>query len=248
MGLTYEPVMTRCLARLLRELHEPHFMDVGSFVGYYACYAGALLGSDTNRVSAVESNPLYCEATRRSCELNGLSNVRVYEAALLDSPAPFSIDSRSVVPIDTPAPEARTATTLDRLCESEGIAVPNVIKMDIHGSEGKALRGMTAALQKMDYLLLELHGEYRLRKLSDMRRSDVLQLLWDANLSVYQFAGHRDHPDSFREGEFAYQQVTPANAGCLFFDRPHDVFLLVTPRNDMEAVFGESVKGGNFCY
>jgi hypothetical protein len=109
---------------------------------------------------------------------------------------------------------------------------------------------MPAVLKAMDYLLLELHAENRLEELSGgMRRSDVLQLLWDADLSVHYFAGHRAHHDHLNSGGFTYVPVTPANAEYLFYDRPRHVCLLVMPSHkDVEAVLGPSVKDPYFAY
>src|SRR2546423_3734567 len=37
----FELVMLECLSRLLRQAEQPTFMDVGAFMGHYACYAAA---------------------------------------------------------------------------------------------------------------------------------------------------------------------------------------------------------------
>ena len=45
-------------------------MDVGAFLGYYACYASALFG-DREQVYAVESNPLFANTIRESFASTG---------------------------------------------------------------------------------------------------------------------------------------------------------------------------------
>src|SRR5262249_48055409 len=38
-GEVYDPTMLACLTRLLQGTARPRFMDIGAFLGYYACYA-----------------------------------------------------------------------------------------------------------------------------------------------------------------------------------------------------------------
>jgi hypothetical protein len=52
-------------------------------MGYFTCYAAALL-RDQRPVSAVESNPVFCNAIRQAATLNGFTRVRVLQAALSD--------------------------------------------------------------------------------------------------------------------------------------------------------------------
>jgi FkbM family methyltransferase len=252
----YEPVMTRCLTRIVKQLEAPRFMDIGGFAGYYTCYIAKLLGPDAQPVVTIESNPAYVRGMRRSCELNGLRNVRIYEGILSNVPEPVTVgaDGFSVVFGQEEAEAAATATTLDDLCERHSIPAPTVVKMDIHGSEGKALFGMTTLLESVDFLLLELHNQERLEEFSPgISRSDIINLLWERGLSVYFIAGHRAQgPQKFHpaitSGRFAYRKVTPQNADCLFFDRLWDSFLLVTPREDIVPVLGESLDDPFLVY
>jgi FkbM family methyltransferase len=248
-GQPYEPVMTRCLTRLIQQMPEPRFMDIGAFAGYYTCYVASLLGAKAKQISAIESNPVYCESIRQSCELNGLHDVRVYEAVLSNAVEPMAIETTSALVAAADAPGAAMSITLDELCERESIVAPNVIKMDIHGNEGKALMGMKSVLRGVEYLFVELHGGNRLEQYSrGVRCSDIMKLFWDTNLSVYQVAGHRAPARYFTSGRFAYRRITPSSADCLLFDRPLTVLLLVTSRDDLAAVLGESVHDPYFCY
>lgn len=247
-GEVYEPVMTRCLTRLLKSMDEPRFMDIGAFAGYFACYVATLL-HDSHPVCAVESDPAYCEGIRRSAELNGLRNLRVYEAILsnLEEPVDLGADGWSVVFGVAEGEAGRRSVTLDGLCERESIPAPNIMKMDIHGSEGKALLGMRSILGRMDYLLLELHNHLRLEEFSPgVNRQDIMEHLWGLGLSIHFIAGHKaagrmKERESIRSGRFAYRRVTRENADCLFFDRQNDAILLVSPRDDVEATLGASL-------
>jgi FkbM family methyltransferase len=253
-GNLYEPVMTRCLTKLITQMEQPRFMDLGSSAGYYACYVATLLGNYSRPVVAIESNPTYCEGIRRSGELNGLRNLKVYDSILSDVAAPAEVDRFTVMVGNAAGESAKTAIALDELCRREAIHLPNIVKIDIHGGEGRALFGMTSVLRKVDYLLLELHGQDRLDEFSGgTRRSAIMKLLWESGLSVYYIAGHTVNPkqanrEIIRSGRFAYRLVTPENVDCLMFDRLWHVFLLATPRNDLQEMLGESSDDSFLCY
>lgn len=253
-GALYEPVMTRCLAKLITQMEKPTFMDIGAYAGYYTCYVATLLGDHSRPITAIESNPRYCEGIRRSCELNQLRNVTLYEAVLSDRFEAAHVEHASVILGGTPDEHMTTAIPLDALCERESIAAPNIVKIDTHGSEGKALFGMTSILRNVDYLLLELHGQDRLDDFSaGMRRSAILEHLWTLGLSVYYMAGHtlnakQWNRECIRSGRFAYRKVTADNADCLLFDRLWHMFLLVTPREDLQPILGESLTDPLLCY
>src|SRR6266568_2845914 len=40
----YELVLIECLTRLVRQTVAPRFVDIGAFMGHYACYVAALTG------------------------------------------------------------------------------------------------------------------------------------------------------------------------------------------------------------
>jgi FkbM family methyltransferase len=252
-GQIYEPVMTRCLARLLQDMNEPRFMDVGGFVGYYTCYVAKLLAHLAPPIYTIESNPAFCRQIRQSCEMNGIRNANVFEALLSNRAEAATVDGSGIVFGDGAGKSATLTTTLDHLCERHGLT-PNILKMDIHGSEGKALGGMTALARQLEYLLVEIHPHDRLEVYSPgVTRADIMELLWDADFSVYFVAGHRLHGDRKNRdcvsgGRFAYRRVTTSNVEDLFFDRSTDVFLLCTRTDDIEAVIGPSLNDPFLCF
>jgi FkbM family methyltransferase len=252
-GHLYEPVMTRCLARLMSHVEAPQFLDIGGYAGYYTCYAATLLG-DRGTVASIESNPSYCEGIRQSVELNGLRNVQLYEAALSDAAETVGIHDREVLFGNHATARLTTSIKLDEMVRRGSMPIPNVLKMDIHGGEGKAVRGMVSVLETMDYFLMELHGHHRLQQYSPgVSRSAILKFLWDLELSVYFIAGHRaegelEDYDCIRSGRFAYRRVTPESVDCLFFDRLGETLLLVTRRDDVSDVLGDSLDDPLLSY
>ncbi|KZC95645.1 FkbM family methyltransferase [Clavibacter tessellarius] len=79
------------------------------------------------------------------------------------------------------------ATTFDAWAEEHGFW-PSVIKMDVHGGEGPALRGMPEVLRRADHLLLELHTpDY----LVDCTLEEVLDGVVSSGMAVYELRGFR---------------------------------------------------------
>ena len=240
----YELVMLECLTRVLRNTERPAFMDVGAFTGQYACYAAALLG-DREDTYAVESNPEYCAHIQRSVQLNGFSNLKLLNAVLSDSVEDAAIEGQAVRFLDISGTVTQTVT-LDELCRREQIN-PKVIKIDVHGSEGKVLAGMREVMRRsVEYILLELHPPERLREYSgqtDWR--ETLSLLWGLDLHVFYVAGHRYRGTevlrrTLQDG-FAYRRLDSQSADLLLFDRPLDVLLLCSRNPDLRDVLGPSV-------
>jgi len=215
-GEIYEEVMVSCLSRILDIDKNACFIDVGSFMGYYACYVSAYL-SDQSTVYAIESNKDYCEYIDYSIKTNRFQNTIVLNEALSDQRAVVSVWDKSVFieepedkyaglelsenrkqymeiraqAIDT-EPYKVDSITLDELCERDGIK-PTVLKIDVHGAEGKVLGGATRCLQEsVHWVLLELHQEGILGQYSPgYTRRRVLDLLEQCQFDCYLVGGFR---------------------------------------------------------
>jgi FkbM family methyltransferase len=240
----FELVMLECLTRLLRQTEQPAFMDVGAFMGHYACYAAALLG-DEEETYAVESNPEYCAAIMRSIELNGFSRLKPFNAVLSDRIEDAEVEEQTVRLFDVAGGSEQTVT-LDELCRRERIQ-PKILKIDVHGSEGKVLMGMQELLQRsVEYILLELHPIEVVREYSgQIGAKDILSLLRRLGFHVFHVAGHRyrgsaELAQALREG-FAYRRLDEDSADLLLLDRPLDVLLLCSRAADVTPILGPSV-------
>lgn len=247
----YEPVMVHCLTRLLKSMDQPRFMDLGAFMGYYACYVARLL-DDAHPVYAVESNPAYCDGIERSSAMNGFKHLKTYNAVLSDR-REHAVISGVTVRYDLPLDEGAMTLTLDDLCRENSIK-PNIIKMDVHGAEGKIFFGMKELLRdSVQHLLLELHPYYYLEKFSPgYTRTDILALLDELGFSVFYVAGHRIAPseksrECIRSGRFAYKRIVPDTAGELLFDRQGEVFLLVSRQTNIETIIDNSLSDPFLC-
>jgi FkbM family methyltransferase len=246
-GKIYEPMMLACLTRLLQRTATPQFMDIGAFMGYYACYASALLGG-RQEVYAIESNPLYAEAIREAARVNGFSRLRVFQAALSNQVEPVSIQ-HVIVRHDVTSCEA--TVTLDDLCNREHLS-PTIVKMDVHGAEGKIVLGMQDTLTRVECLLLEIHRLAWIREFSPgITRTAMLDVLEDAGLTLYYVAGHpaREERPRFQEllagREYSYRRLDRQARDLLLFDRREDEFVLALRHDDIESLLGPSISPVN---
>jgi FkbM family methyltransferase len=264
----YEAVMSAVLARLLATMDRPVFADLGAFLGYYTVYAARLLAG-RGQVFAVESNPRYAEIVRAALALNDIEGVSVLQAALSDrdetlwsqgttlhdgstredaiflaTPEHAVIETKTIPGCEGEA-VAVQAMTLDSLCKAHGLA-PTIAKMDVHGTEGKIIRGMRQVLRgPLQCLLLELHQNVYLRKYApDITRMAILDELEDAGFRNYYVAGHRyTYSDGLKlfleSGRFSYQPLTRETREMLLFDRSTQVFVL-SVKFPLESVLGPS--------
>ncbi len=77
--------------------------------------------------------------------------------------------------------------TFDQLCEKENIK-PDIVKIDVHGAEGKVLSGMSKTLKNnVKHLFCELHDD-----MFGYAGGDIIEILETAGLNVYEFTKHRE--------------------------------------------------------
>jgi FkbM family methyltransferase len=241
----YEPIMLACLTRVLQRTATPQLMDIGAFLGYYACYASALLDS-RHEVHAIESNPLFANAIRESARVNGFSQLRVFQAALSDRVEPVTIQGLTV---SQDANSRSTTITLDELCHCEHLR-PRIIKMDVHGAEGKIVLGMRNTLAKVEYVLLEMHNLHYMQEYSpSVTRTEMLDALEDAGLTLYYVAGHHGAYSDFQAllagKSYSYRRLDRQARDLLLFDRRQDEFVLALRHDDVESLLGQNVASAN---
>jgi len=246
-GMVYEPMMLACLTRLLQRTATPQFMDIGAFLGYYACYVSALLGG-RQEVHAIESNPLYAKAIRESARVNGFSQLRVFQAALSDQVEPVSIQGLTV---RHEANSRDVTITLDDLCHREHLR-PTIIKMDVHGAEGKIVLGMRDTLAEVECILLEMHNLPWMQEYSPgVTRTAMLDALEDAGLTLYYVAGLHaynlatDFPELLAGRGYSYRKLDRQARDLLLFDRREDEFVLALRHDDIESLLGPNVSPAN---
>ncbi|WP_160000326.1 FkbM family methyltransferase [Roseomonas sp. 18066] len=131
-------------------------LDVGANHGFYAIHAATLVGA-TGRVEAFEPNPRLAGLATASLRTNGFRWARLHQVAVGDAMGqaeltfnPAMSGGGSIRKPGGPAKEEVAAVevvALDQLFPEESFTV-DVIKMDVEGYEGRALRGMEAILRR----------------------------------------------------------------------------------------------------
>ncbi len=159
----YEPEMTRLFQAVVRP--GTTIVDAGANVGYYTLLASSLCRPG-GKVYAFEPDALNCSYLTDNVRANACSNVKVVRSALSNSTG-----TGRFVPDDYGAEGFLTGeaghqlamdvpvTTLDGFLETEGWPPVDVVKLDIEGSEERALQGMKGLMTRNPHirLLMELN-------------------------------------------------------------------------------------------
>ena len=169
LGGVWEPTYTEAFTRLLRP--GATVVDVGANLGWYTLVSARAVGR-RGRVFAVAPNPRMAQLLRDSVRANNFQgSVTVFQAALSDAPGVVDLLFRQespgggqIRPAELAAaapgalPSVRVASQpLDTLLAGHAGPV-DVMKMDVEGWEGVALRGAAALLDRSPGL--RLMGEW----------------------------------------------------------------------------------------
>lgn len=155
---TYEPEQTALFVRHVGP--GGTFLDVGAHVGFYTLLGARRVGSE-GRVWAFEPDVTNARHLRRHVAINGLSNVRVEEAAVAeaDGTARFGGGSGSGTGRLTGSGDREVRTVgLDSLCDRHGLT-PTALKIDVEGAEGAVIRGASETIRRArPVIFLSTHG------------------------------------------------------------------------------------------
>ncbi len=166
---TYEPKV----ARALRDLARPSMTayDLGANIGYMTLLLAKAVG-EHGRVVAVEPLPANVDRLRSAVRLNGMEErVAVVPKAVgtssrrerflihrspgmgrLEGAAGRAGGFEDSIEVDVVA--------MDDLVHTQGYPQPDLVKVDLEGGEGDALRGMKQILRDLrPILVIEIHGE-----------------------------------------------------------------------------------------
>ncbi len=124
--------------------------DIGAHVGYYTLLASVLVGSK-GLVYAFEPVPANIDMLRRHVVINAVENVTIFEYALFsrDGKLKFKTSvSSSMGHIDENGGDIEiVAITLDNLIKRGNMRPPDVMKIDVEGSEYEVLIGATGTIE-----------------------------------------------------------------------------------------------------
>jgi FkbM family methyltransferase len=203
----------------LRDLIRPGdtCFDVGAFDGALAQVMARAAGP-RGLVCAFEANPGMLAKLTNNCAANALTNVYLVHAAvwhttgawvrmLVPPDAPAAATVTGTVPVDTPE-RAIPTLALDDYADRHGL-VPDVVKMDIEGSEAHALAGFRAALARhRPHLVLEQRT----------RETRALELVRELGYEVFDNGSYED----IRTASDFPTGSSVRNVTCIHRDRLHE--------------------------
>jgi len=146
----FEPLETELVMRIVRP--GDVVLDLGANIGYYTLLFARLVG-ESGKVIAFEPDPNNFRLLQKNIYANGYRNVILFNKAVADTQGTMRLflcednkgdhrlydsgDNRTVISVETTTVDAAIAPLTDRV---------DLIKMDIQGSEPRALRGMRHTL------------------------------------------------------------------------------------------------------
>lgn len=197
---TYEPQTTALISDALRS--GDTFLDVGANVGHYTFLAAQRVGP-TGQVVAIEASRSTAERLAADVERNGLRDVvtvhnvaagdDISTSGLYAAADPAQIGMRHLDPGDShSAIEEVAVLPLDHLLPD---LRPNVVKMDIEGSELRALSGMSKMLSTDPPRLVVAEAQaHLLRRFGDSVEA-MIRFMADHKYRA-EWVGERWHSDS----------------------------------------------------
>ena len=162
---TYYPNQLVALKTLLSK--GGVFIDIGANMGYFSVFAAKIVG-DKGRVIAIEPSSREFNRLEHNLKLNRLKNASAHRLAITDKigKAKISIatDERSslntigyefsVKGVEKIKTEEVESTTLDNFLKAARITKIDLIKLDVEGSEIRALKGAVKSIKKFHPIII----------------------------------------------------------------------------------------------
>ncbi len=133
--------------------------DVGGHKGFMALAASRMVGP-TGHVVTVEPSETNLRFLRMHLAWNRVDNATIVPVALGDAPGEAAFGGRgsSIAFRLGEGPETVPVRTLEGLVDEGALRAPDVLKLDVEGSEAAVLRGMGRLLGGDQALLISTHG------------------------------------------------------------------------------------------
>lgn len=161
--------------------------DIGAHAGFYTLIFSRLVGP--GQVVAFEPFGPNVRYLLEHVRLNGLSNVRIVQAALADKAGleGFSSDrhaSENSLTGGTTAPLLVPTLTLDEAVGTHGFPPPDLLKMDVEGAESRILEGARRTIDRhRPAIFIALHGA--------AQGLACRKLLRELGYAAYELSGER---------------------------------------------------------
>lgn len=174
----YEPDVTSVFRTLLQP--SMGVIDVGANIGYFTMLSASLVGTE-GYVLAVEPNPRNARFIEASRRLNGFEQVQVAQVAAGPETGMLALNTSYSTGTTSDMPDGASllgATTV--LCTRPDALVPagrriHLIKVDVDGSDHKALLGCTEVIARHKPLIISEFSPGLLPGLSGISGEEYLQ-------------------------------------------------------------------------
>ncbi|WP_428326234.1 FkbM family methyltransferase [Nitrosopumilus sp.] len=166
-------------------------LDVGANIGYYTLLFAKLVGPQ-GHVFAFEPEPKNFELLTKNVNVNGYKNVTLIQKAVSNNNEikNFYLTNTNTIShrLSKPHNECKSikieTISLDDFIDKHDIV--NFIKIDIHGSEGNAIKGMLSILKKNETIKLLQEWWPDAIKEYDMDPEEHLRILNELGFSLYE--------------------------------------------------------------
>ncbi|WP_345943680.1 FkbM family methyltransferase [Streptomyces sp. SID3212] len=152
----WEPHLSHWLRARLRP--GDVFVDVGANIGYFSVLGSRLVGA-SGKVVSVEASPEFHRRLLIQAHLNECENIRAVNCGVSDKSETLrftlassrNMGANSIVPYDGPIESTFgiDAHPLAEILTSEEVARIRVMKIDVEGAEGAAVRGLLPILDHL---------------------------------------------------------------------------------------------------
>jgi len=240
--IVYELPLVSILLNILRDSQFTNFLDLGSFMGYYPCLVSKLIDKNKLRIISIESNLNYFKYIKKNILDNRLINVEAFHEILSDGVEDYYADKEKVYKDNhNNRLIKKKSITLDVLCDKNEINA-EVVKIDVHGFEGKVFNGFKKTLkEKVKIILLELHSEQYLKQFSSSSKIKIFSLLSSLDFNCYIVPFNHSlklyHTgENFKLSEYknVYCKITQENFKELFFDKMNEDNLIIAIKKDID--------------
>ncbi len=185
-GKVYEPSVSKFLIELLSKEQNISFADIGAHYGYFTNLVGST--SKTVDIHCFEPNPAFIDILKANMQRNGVT-ANIHEVALSDSKGSIPFCNRTMKATDNESGAFSVASeTFDSYIANLSIA-PSIVKIDVHGAEGKVLKGMKNSLNRIvKHLFVEIHAKHIL---VDYSYAEFFDFIKQSGMTIYELVDFR---------------------------------------------------------
>ena len=185
-GKVYEPSISKFLIELLADEQELTFGDIGAHYGYFTSLVGGI--NKKVNIHCFEPNPGFVDILKTNIARNSVS-ATIHAIALSESKGSVPFFNRTMKTAENaPGAFSVASDTFDSYISTLATA-PNIVKIDVHGAEGKVLKGMKNSLNRIvKHLCVEIHAQHIL---VDYTYAEIFDFIKQSGMTIYELVDFR---------------------------------------------------------